>query len=324
MSKYVHEKVFSEFVFSHFQSRQMAKPGLKIWLSAFRLRTLPLGVASILAGSFTAALYGEFQLLIAILALLTTFFLQILSNLANDYGDAKSGADNENRIGPIRTVQSGQIAPQQMKKAVIIFIILSLFCGTALIVAGTVDKVFSTSVIFFILGIAAIAASIKYTIGKKPYGYRGFGDIFVFLFFGLAGVMGTFYLHAGFLKTEILLPAVTLGLFSTAALNINNMRDRENDKRTGKMTFVVKIGSSSAKVYHFFLITGGWLAMLLFAQIKAFPPTGYAFLLVLPMSVTHLIQTFRREPGMLDPQLKLQSLSTLLFVLLYGISVWQM
>ena len=175
---------------------------LSPWIQAVRPRTLPLALSSTILGSFIAASEGQFHLKVFILASLTTLFLQILSNLANDYGDYTKGTDKIARLGPKRMVQSGLISPGQMILAIIIVISLSLICGSLLIFTGTRGNTAGVKVFYFILGVAAISAAVKYTIGKKPYGYIGLGDLFVFIFFGLAGVIGTYYLHTQHMPVE--------------------------------------------------------------------------------------------------------------------------
>ena len=215
----------------------------KNWLVAFRLRTLPLALSSIILGSMLAYADGIFSWPVAILAVTTTLFLQILSNLANDYGDSVSGVDNEHRVGPSRSVQGGAITASQMRRAVFLFAFLSLASGIGLIIVGTRGLQLESTLIYLVLGLGAIAAAIKYTVGKNPYGYQGLGDLFVFIFFGLVGVCGTYYLHTHQLPWDILLPAASVGLLSVAVLNLNNLRDRESDAASGKRTLVVKLGS---------------------------------------------------------------------------------
>jgi 1,4-dihydroxy-2-naphthoate octaprenyltransferase len=221
------------------------------WLSAFRLRTLPLAFSCIITGSFLAALY-TFKWEITLLALLTTLFLQILSNLSNDYGDTVHGADSADRIGPKRAVQSGKISKASMKMAMIVFALLALISGLLLLYIA-LDNV-KTILIFLLLGLSAITAAIKYTAGKNPYGYKGLGDLFVFIFFGIVGVEGVFFLHTQAFSVNGLLPASAIGLLSVAVLNLNNMRDHVSDAKAGKNTLVVKMGFENAKRYHAALI----------------------------------------------------------------------
>ena len=200
-----------------------------IWIKAFRLRTLPLSLSATVLGSFLGFAGDSFKWGVFIFGSLTTLFLQILSNLANDYGDAVKGTDNEGRLGPLRVTQSGLVSRQQMRWMIGIFAFLSLVSGSLLIWIGLRGGDMLGYAIFFLLGFAAIFAAIKYTIGKKPYGYVGLGDLMVFVFFGIVGVAGTYFLHTNTFHVSILLPASSVGLLSMGVLNLNNMRDHEND-----------------------------------------------------------------------------------------------
>ena len=293
---------------------------IKNWLEAFRLRTLPLALSSIAMGSFLAAAEGFFEIKICALAILTTVLLQILSNLANDLGDTLNGADHEGRVGPTRAVQSGAISKKSMTVAVIIFAFVSLISGLGLLYfsIGLLNLKF---LIFLILGLLCIAAAIKYTAGSKPYGYSGLGDVSVFIFFGLVGVCGTYFLYTGYFNVVILLPAITCGLFATAVLNLNNMRDIVSDKLVGKNTIPVQIGLVNAKRYHVALITLAWFAALAYTSMLFVSLYYFLFLLLFPLSIFHLLQIVKREGAFLDPYLKKTALTTLFFVLLWGIGM---
>ncbi len=294
----------------------------KAWLHAIRLRTLPLAFSSSLLGSFIAIHDKVVKWSVLWLALLTTLFLQILSNLANDYGDSRNGADNDERVGPQRAVQSGLISATEMRRAVITLIILALASGIVLIGVGIGFRFSVRWFIFLALGIAAMAAAVKYTVGRRPYGYRGFGDLFVFLFFGLTGVIGTYYLHAGHLRSDLLLPASAIGFFSVAVLNLNNMRDILGDKKAGKKTLVVILGPIRARWYHLFLIASALLALILFTMVNYRQPVQYIFLLTLPVLVLHLATVFRvTSPSEFDPQLKRLALTTFLTVIIFGLGL---
>jgi len=295
---------------------------IKYWIQAFRLRTLPLALSSIIVGGFLAFFDGRFSFLITFLAIITTTLLQILSNLANDYGDYKSGADNNNRIGPERTLQGGKISPSAMITGIIITSILSLFFGVWLIYEGTKSLSFSFGIIFFIIGLCAMAAAIKYTVGKKAYGYFGLGDFFVFIFFGLAGVLGTYFLNTHFLRIEILLPAISIGFLSTGVLNLNNMRDWENDEIAGKKTIVVKFGIKAAKYYHTFLILGAIVSAVIFILLNYISPFQFLLLITFPILFYDLNKVLKNtEPEKLDPFLKRLALTTLLFSITFGIGL---
>jgi len=289
------------------------------WLKAARLRTLPLALASILTGSALAWFDGTFNTNVFVLASITAVFLQILSNLANDYGDSVRGTDNINRVGPLRAVQSGKISTSQMRKGIIITVILSLFTGIWLIVEGIRGLGTHFYIIFGILGVASIVAALKYTMGKKPYGYMGLGDISVFLFFGQAGVLGTYFLHTHRLTLGAAAMAVVLGLFSMGVLNLNNMRDIENDISCGKMTLAGRIGLSRAKKYHAFLILLGLLGSVIYLAFNFTSVKQLILLLIFPKFIMDLTAIFKiNENRNLDPFLRKLSISTFIFALLFG------
>ena len=294
---------------------------IKTWLSAFRLRTLPLAFSCIIMGSGLAYAADQFNLTVFVLALVTTLFLQILSNLANDYGDFVKGTDNEERVGPDRTMQSGLITKNEMVKAMWVIALLCSVFGVWLIYEGTLGLDLLKAVLFAILGLTAMGTAVKYTMGKNPYGYAGLGDIFVFLFFGWLGVLGSYFLHAHTLNWELLLPASSIGFFTTAVLNINNMRDHLADAKSGKNTLVVRIGIEKAKDYHRALIFGG----LLLAFAFVFPSTNYfhyIFALTIPLFVgfVHSIRK-RNDFENFDPFLKKQAITTFIFSILFTIGV---
>ena len=292
------------------------------WLKAFRLRTLPLSFSSIILGSFLAYHKGFFILPVLIGALLTTLFLQILSNLANDYGDTINGVDNHQRLGPKRGLQTGEISLPQMKWAVILFTVLSLISGIWLLFEGTKGLKLSSGLIMLVIGLVAIAAAIKYTIGKKPYGYIGLGDFFVFIFFGLVGVVGTYYLHSKQITVLEFLPAISVGLFSTGVLNLNNLRDQFNDKESGKITMIVKLGSHKGKIYHAILIATGMLTTLIFTFITYHSPIQFLYLISFPLFIWNMMVVFKnQEPSLLNSQLKVLSLTTLFFTITFGLGL---
>ena len=289
------------------------------WLHAVRLRTLPLALASIFAGSFLAYWQAAFRWEVLLLASLTTIFLQILSNLSNDYGDTVHGADSDARQGPVRAVQSGLITLPEMKQAMFLFGGLSLVVGLLLIYVSLQDwRLFLG---FLGLGLAAIWAAIRYTSGNNPYGYAGLGDISVFLFFGLVGVCGTFFLHSLSAEPLSLLLAVSLGCFSTAVLNINNIRDIDSDLLAGKKSIPVRIGKTKALYYHWTLIVLAFACLFAFSWISRQPYTLLATLtLPLMISIGKGIQR-AESAAATDPFLKKMALSTLLWTLLFGLGL---
>lgn len=293
------------------------------WLHAMRLRTLPLALSSTLFGSFLAVADGTFKWSVFLLAATTTTLLQILSNLANDYGDFTKGTDSKGRIGPLRMVTSGAITPKAMIRGIILVVLLTLVSGLSLIYFGLGKSFGITQLIFFFLGVAAIVAAIKYTVGKKPYGYQGFGDLFVFIFFGLVGVGGTYYLHSGFFKYSILLPAASIGLLSAGVLNLNNLRDFFTDRKAGKRTLVVILGTRKAKLYHFLLISGAFMLTFIYSLYHFHSAYQLLFLLSVPLFVNDIKTVLTNtSPADLNPELRRLALSTLVFTLSYGLGVY--
>jgi 1,4-dihydroxy-2-naphthoate octaprenyltransferase len=293
---------------------------LKAWLSAIRLRTLPLALASIGMGSFLAAALGLFSLKIFILCSLTTILLQVLSNIANDYGDSVHGADSAEREGPKRAVQSGQISAKQMLWAIIILAVLSFGTGLYLLYEALHDASRQTILFFLGLGILSIMAAITYTAGKKPYGYIGLGDISVFIFFGWVGVLGTFYLHTKGFYWPNLLPATSCGLFAVAVLNINNIRDIESDRKAGKRSIPVRLGKQKAVLYHWVLLALGVAAAIWYVLLTYTSVFQFLFLLIVPLLWKNARGVWQKHKASeLDPYLKQMALTTLFFILTFGI-----
>jgi 1,4-dihydroxy-2-naphthoate octaprenyltransferase len=295
---------------------------MKHWIQAARLRTLPLSVSGIILGSFYAMSQSMFNWKIVIFALTTTLGLQILSNFANDYGDGIKGTDNEDRVGPKRTIQSGVISPAEMKKAMVITSVVTLISAILLIYNSFKDNNLGYSLFFLALGILAIASAIRYTVGITAYGYRGYGDLFVFIFFGMVSTMGIYFMFAKTLENGylLLLPATAIGFLSVGVLNLNNMRDELSDKKVGKNTIVVKIGGAKAKLYHYFLVVSAMVLVLLFAVLNDFHFDQYLFVLVYILLIKHLIVVYKNEdPRALDPELKKLAISTFLLSLLLSL-----
>ena len=296
---------------------------MKKWIEAARLRTLPLALSSILMGCFLAAAHHQFSWTVAILAVVTTVCLQVLSNFANDYGDAVNGKDTEARQGPQRAVQSGAISASSMRNAVILFSVVSLVSGIGLLYEALKDATWQSFLAFLGLGILAIIAAITYTAGKRPYGYEGLGDLSVLIFFGWVGVLGVYYLHTKTFDPTLLLPATSCGLFAVGVLNINNIRDIESDTLTGKRSVPVRIGRRKAIVYHWVLLTVGMLASIAYLLLIEWTWSQWVFVLSFPLFVRNGLAVSRlTNPRELDPYLKQMALSTLLFVLLFGIGFW--
>ncbi|WP_426092298.1 1,4-dihydroxy-2-naphthoate octaprenyltransferase [Flavobacterium sp. DSR3-2] len=293
---------------------------MKHWIEAARLRTLPLSVSGIIVGSMYALAHPTDNILTPTevfnwrlfgFAMLTTLGLQILSNFANDYGDGMKGTDNEDRVGPKRTIQSGVITPQAMKRAIIITSALTLLSAMLLIYYAFSDTNLWYSLFYLILGILAIISAIRYTVGNTAYGYKGFGDIFVFVFFGLVSTLGVNFLYSKQLDFQLVLPAIAIGLLSVGVLNLNNMRDEASDSKSNKNTIVVKIGGAKAKIYHYFLIVTAMVLVLIFAIVDDFHFDQYLFLLAYIPLTKHLITVYKNQiPKELDPELKKLALST--------------
>lgn len=284
---------------------------LRTWISAARLRTLPLSISGILMGTALAVEQGFFDGLVFTFAILTTLGLQILSNFANDYGDGIKGTDNTERVGPMRALQSGIISHKEMKNAMILTSVVILILAISLIYFAFGASNFLHSFFFFALGVCAMVAAIKYTVGKSAYGYRGLGDVFVFLFFGLVSVVGVYFLYAHQINWSIFLPGIAIGLLSTAVLNLNNMRDQIGDKKSGKHTLVVKLGPKKAKKYHYFLVFGALGSMLVFTFLGTYSWSQLLFLLTFIPLLLHLKTVYKnRDPSTLDPELKKVALST--------------
>jgi 1,4-dihydroxy-2-naphthoate octaprenyltransferase len=292
----------------------------QVWIEAMRPRTLPLALACIILGTFLAAADGLANWPVAIMAGVTAVFLQILSNLANDYGDSIHGADHIERAGPKRAVQSGQVTAVAMKRAVIIFVLLSAVSGLATLwLAFGAQGVF-LAILFLALGGAAIWAAVSYTASSKPYGYVGLGDLFVLIFFGWAGVIGTYFLQAQQLDWRLILPATSCGLLAVAVLNVNNIRDIESDKKAGKKSIPVRLGPEGARTYHWTLLGTAVLSATLYVLLNGAGWGQWLFVLALPLiwrNGTAVANTY--DPVVLNPLLKKTSLMTLVFVTLFGI-----
>jgi 1,4-dihydroxy-2-naphthoate octaprenyltransferase len=295
----------------------------KVYVKAARLRTLPLSVSGIIVGSFLAASHGYFNWLICSLALLTTVGFQIISNFANDYGDGVKGTDNLDRIGPKRAIQSGEISPKQLLYTIKITSAITLVVAILLIYIAFGKDDFVNLLVFFVLGIASIAAAVKYTMGNKAYGYSGFGDLFVFLFFGLLSVCGSYYLFTKQLDVAIFLPAFSIGFLSIGVLNLNNMRDSVSDAKSGKNTIVVKIGVEFAKYYHYYLLIGSFLFAALYSIVFYKSWHQFLFLLAYIPIGKHFFVVYRnKRPILLDPELKKLAISTFLFAILFGLGTF--
>ncbi len=298
------------------------------WIKAARLRTLPLSMSGIVLGSFLAKWRLDYDLLhwdvrIFVWAMIVTLLYQVLSNFANDYGDSLKGTDSEHRVGPTRAVQSGNISPKQMRNAVVVTALLSLAATVYLLrlaFDGGAGRPFYT---FLGLGVASILAAVGYTVGKKPYGYMGLGDIFVFLFFGLVSVCGSYFLFTKSFDADILLPASAIGFFSVAVLNLNNMRDIHSDRLTGKHTLALRIGFKRAMIYEIILLQLPLLLMLAFLLMNHVTNIyAYIFMILMfPLMAIRRRILEVKEPRELDPFLKQVGIMTLAMAVLVAAGI---
>jgi len=293
---------------------------IKTWLSAFRLRTLPLSVSGIIVAASLAAYNGVFDWMVFVFALLTTLSLQILSNLANDYGDGIKGTDNHERVGPKRAIQSGEITPEKMFSAIKINILITIGLALLLILSAFGAKHFLLGIMFFGIGLLSIYAAVKYTVGSNAYGYKGLGDLFVFVFFGLVSVIGGYVLFSKQIDHIVFLPACTIGLLSVAVLNLNNLRDVISDRNANKNTLIVKMGFENGKIYHYILVGTAIVLSALFGILYYTSIYNLIFVLAYIPLIKHLIMVKKNTvPKLLDPELKKLALSTFVLSVLLAI-----
>ncbi|MBF8149922.1 1,4-dihydroxy-2-naphthoate octaprenyltransferase [Winogradskyella sp. F6397] len=293
---------------------------IKPWLSAMRLRTLPLSVSGIILGGCFAYYNGRFNIWVFSFAILTTISLQILSNLANDYGDGVRGTDNDERVGPMRAIQSGIISPGKMMDGIKLNIIVVIICTVALIWNAFNPGNILYILLFIMLAGLSIYAALNYTMGNSPYGYRALGDVFVFVFFGLVSTLGSYLLFVHSIDHVVILPAISVGLLSVGVLNLNNMRDIESDTNAGKITLAIKLGKKRAKRYHFALIIGAMFVTVLFSLLYYVEPYNFLYLIAFIPLLIHVIRIKRAKlPQDFDSQLKVLALSTFLMAILLGV-----
>ncbi|NRD19960.1 1,4-dihydroxy-2-naphthoate octaprenyltransferase [Winogradskyella eckloniae] len=293
---------------------------IKPWLSAMRLRTLPLSVSGIILGTCFAYYNGGFDVFIFVLALLTTISLQVLSNFANDYGDGVKGTDNEDRVGPERAIQSGAITPLEMFEAIKVNILIVIILTLSLLWLAFGLSHFLYMLLFFILAGLCVYAAINYTMGDSPYGYRSLGDVFVFVFFGIISTVGSYILYMKVVDHVVILPAVALGLLSVGVLNLNNMRDIESDKKANKITLAVKLGLPNAKKYHLALILGAMIITVIFSVLYYVEPYNFLYILAFVPLLIHIKKIkVAQLPNDYDSQLKVLALSTFLYAILLGV-----
>lgn len=284
-----------------------------------RLRTLPLSESGVLMGLFIASSTVKPGFLTVLLLLLTTALLQILSNLSNELGDTLHGTDTDQRQGMHYSIQEGEMTVTQMKRFIGCVFVLCCISGLAMIYSsfGTFLALEPVALIF--LGAVAIWAAMHYTLGKNPYGYRGLGDLFVFLFFGLVSVCGSYYVCSHDLTNyTILLPASAIGCFSVGVLNVNNIRDMKTDINT-RTTVAIRMGERGARIYHTVLLFLGWVLLVIFAIQRPFTVKEWLFVITLPLYAIHLKVVWTKKDKELDPMLPMLVISTFIMVLLFGL-----
>lgn len=291
---------------------------LKASIKSMRLRTLPLSLAGVILGVTLAADKTDVSPWTAALIFLTTVCLQILSNLSNELGDTLSGTDSADRQGPKYALGSGDMTIGDIKKLILMFIGLCVISGLAMIQVSFGSLFKTESICLEALGAAAIVGAMKYTLGKNPYGYRGLGDVFVFIFFGLVSVLGGYYVAARELPPLImLLPASAIGCFSVGVLNVNNIRDMKTDA-VNRVTVAIKLGVKGARIYQTVLIVAGWILMPVFCAIYDSAPGHFLFLITLPLYIKHLQGVWTRSERALDPMLPMLVISTFFLSILAG------
>lgn len=293
------------------------------WISAFRPRTLFLAAAGVILGSGLALHVGRFDLTSALLTLTTALLLQLLSNLANDLGDYVKGTDSTGgRLGPMRSVQSGKISPHQMKVGIGITTLITMISGLVLLLRLFYTIGFAVIVVFLIVGFLSLLSALFYTLGKRPYGYKGWGDFFAFLFFGPIAVIGTYYLQAQSIDLRSLFPSIGMGLLSAMILNVNNMRDIDNDALSGKRTIAVRLGLEHAKVYHAMLMMTMFVSFLIYSFVYASTPLyRFSFVIVYVFQFLLLSEIFNKEGRNLDPYLKKTALSAFLLSIAFAVCI---
>ena len=292
------------------------------WLKSFRPSSLALSFASVFTGVGIAFACGNFNFLIAILTLLTAFLIHLLSNITNDLGDYLKGTDNSNEeVGGNRMMSIGKITFAEMRKAIIITLILTILFGSALIIYSFIGYNIINHIIFFILGFISITAAVHYTLGKNAYGYKGLGDFFAFLFFGPVGVFGSFYLQTKSITLIPLLPSLAIGFLTTAVLTINNIRDYKNDKNYSKNTLAVKIGLKKTKIYLVILFILAHISLILFTLIHSIRPIAYIYTIVFLWQYIILNKTLKSYGKELNKRLQSTVISTCLLMVIFIITL---
>lgn len=287
-------------------------------VKSMRLRTLPLSTGGVLLGILLATADYRVSWGVAVLTVLTTVCLQILSNLSNELGDVLHGTDTPERLGPQYGLNSGELTVTQMKRLIGLFVVLCMVSGTAMTWYSFGTLLDLTPILVLLLGAAAITGAMKYTLGRNPYGYRGLGDVYVFLFFGIVAVCGAYFVVSHTMFWRLLLPGAAVGCFSVGVLNVNNIRDMKTDARN-RVTVAIRLGEHRAKIYQSILIVLGWALMVAYCCLRFFSWWHYLYVLTLPLFVLHLRGVWQRNDRELDPMLPLLVMATFLFCVLAGV-----
>lgn len=291
---------------------------IRYYVAAMRLRTLPLSLAGVSLGLMLAAADYRVSWPVALFTVITTVCLQILSNVSNELGDFLNGTDTPDRQGPVYSLSEGCLQKGDFKAMIAVYVIICIASGLAMIWFSFGTFFAIEPLLLMVLGAAAIIAAMRYTLGRNPYGYRGMGDLYVFIFFGLVAVLGSYFIATHTMFWRMLLPAASIGAFSVAVLNVNNIRDMSTD--AGKrVTVPLKIGGRWARVYQTLLVAAGWISMLAYSFLRMQDSWHYLFVLTLPLYAIHLSGVWKRTGKALDPMLPLLVMSTFIFALLGGL-----
>lgn len=291
---------------------------IKYYVAAMRLRTLPLSMAGVCLGLMLAVADFHVRWEVVLFTLLTTVCLQILSNVSNELGDFLRGTDSGDRQGPSYSLSGGKLEKKDFSRMIVVYILLCIISGLLMLWFSFGTLFCVESLVFMALGAGAIMAAMKYTLGRNPYGYRGKGDIYVFIFFGIVSVAGSYFIASHEMFWRMLLPAASIGFFSVGVLNVNNIRDMSTDAAT-RMTVPLRIGEKWAKVYQTALLAAGWVCMLVYSLLRIQDILHYLFVLSLPLFIVHLHGVWTRSGKALDPMLPLLVMSSFIFALLGGL-----
>lgn len=295
------------------------KADLAAWAYALRLRTLPLSWAGTVMAAGLAASVGAFRWSVFVLMFFTASLLQILSNMANDYGDYVKGTDGESRIGPRRALASGRISPGEFVRGMLVVCLLTMGVGLALVLTAFGWRAIGYVLLFLALGAGCIVAAVKYTVGRRAYGYSGWGEVFVFLFFGLVAVCGGAFLYTGRWDALWLLPGAALGLLSSGVLHLNNLRDAEGDRANGKNTLASRMSLGWGLAFQCGLIVGAIVLLLVYMDATYRMMLWYLPTALCLINIPLTVQIKCREEA--DKLLKVLSVSTLAMCAVFAVAV---